>query len=276
MKKIFLSLVFLSSLFSCEAIWNNGPTSLLKDIFKIMDVKGVENLEIAVQQSNFRWIRPKGLELWDRQYSLLDTEKRAQLEKVVRDSALAKVKMPCQKHYDAIVIMGATTSRVKSRIEFLNMLHRQGIACDKMYLLGSSRDLKIGSDADKDMAKTLEAKNIDATETNMMNELWLQERPEALKDMLVVAVQASQRPDGMRASAEDTLKSMAIDFGDVNGKSFLFISNNPYIPYQDAVVKKVLAPYGIRIETVGEAMGAQTTMENVLDTVARCLTNIQK
>lgn len=29
------------------------------------------------------------------------------------------------------------------------------------------------------------------------------------------------------------------------------------------------------IETVGEAMTATTTMENVLDTVARCLTNIR-
>jgi hypothetical protein len=35
MKKFFISLAFASTLFSCETIWNNGPTQLLKDIFTI-------------------------------------------------------------------------------------------------------------------------------------------------------------------------------------------------------------------------------------------------
>jgi hypothetical protein len=83
MKKILLALTFISSIFSCEAIWNNGPTQLLKDIFKIMDVSGVETLETAVQQSNFRWIRPKGLERWD-VYSLLDNTQRVALTKKIK------------------------------------------------------------------------------------------------------------------------------------------------------------------------------------------------
>jgi len=275
MKKILLALTFISSIFSCEAIWNNGPTQLLKDIFKIMDVSGVETLETAVQQSNFRWIRPKGLERWD-VYSLLDNTQRVALTKKIKHSSLAREKLPLKKHYDALVILGATTARVKSRIEFLNKLHKQGITFDKIYLLGSTRDLKIGTESDKEMAKTLEAKNLEATEMNMINELWLQARPDSLKNILVVAVQAQQRPDGTRANTEDTLKDMMIDFVETKGKSILFISNNPYICYQDAVEKKVLKPYGIAVETVGEAMAKEETMENVLDTVARCLTNIQK
>ncbi len=275
MKKILLALTFISSIFSCEAIWNNGPTQLLKDIFKIMDVSGVETLETAVQQSNFRWIRPKGLERWD-VYSLLDNTQRVALTKKIKHSSLAREKLPLKKHYDALVILGATTARVKSRIEFFKKLHKQGITFDKIYLLGSTRDLKIGTESDKEMAKTLEAKNLEASEMNMINELWLQARPDSLKNILVVAVQAQQRPDGTRANTEDTLKDMMIDFVETKGKSILFISNNPYICYQDAVEKKVLKPYGIAVETVGEAMTKEETMENVLDTVARCLTNIQK
>ncbi len=276
MKKFFMTLVFVSKIFGCEAIWNNGPTQLLKDIFEITETSGVENLESAVKQSNFRWIRPKGFELWD-VYSLFDDVQRANLAKKIKNSSLAKAKMPTKKHYDAVVIFGATTSRVQDRIQFLMKLHLQGITWNKVYLLGSTRDLKFGNEADKAMAKVLETKGAAATEMAMVNEVWQQTpKPDCFKDIPTISIQSGQRPDGVRASAEDTLREMTKNFGDVNGKEFLFVSNNPYIPYQDAVTKKVLGSYGMSIDTVGEAMTATTTMENVLDTVARCLTNIQR
>jgi len=276
MKKFFITLAFVSTLFSCETIWNNGPTQLLKDIFHIMDVDGVKNLESAVKQSNFRWIRPKGFELWD-VYSLFDDEQRAKLTEIVKNSSLAKAKLPTKKHYDAVVIFGATTPRVQDRIAFLMKLQQQGITWNKVYLLGSTRNLKIGNEADKAMAKVLETKGAATTEMAMVNEIWQQiPKPDSFKEIPTVSIQSGQQPDGTRASTEDTLREMTKDFGDVKDKDFLFISNNPYIPYQDAVTKKVLGQYGMSIETVGEAMTASTTMENVLDTVARCLTNIPK
>jgi hypothetical protein len=276
MKKFFISLAFVSTLFSCETIWNNGPTQLLKDIFRITDTSGVETLESAVKQSNFRWIRPKGFELWD-VYSLFDNEQRAKLTEIVKNSSLAKAKLPTKKHYDAVVIFGATTPRVQDRIAFLMKLQQQGITWNKVYLLGSTRNLKIGNDADKEMAKVLETKGAATTEMAMVNEIWQQiPKPDSFKEIPTVSIQSGQQPDGTRASTEDTLREMTKDFGDVKDKDFLFISNNPYIPYQDAVTKKVLGQYGMSIETVGEAMTASTTMENVLDTVARCLTNIPK
>ncbi len=275
MKKFFITLAFVSTLFSCETIWNNGPTQLLKDIFHIMDVDGVKNLESAVKQSNFRWIRPKGFELWD-VYSLFDDAQRAKLTEIVKNSSLAKAKLPTKKHYDAVVIFGATTPRVQDRIAFLMKLQQQGITWNKVYLLGSTRNLKIGNEADKAMAKVLETKGATATEIAMVNEIWQQTpKPDSFKDIPTVSIQSGRQPDGTRASTEDTLREMTKDFGDVKDKDFLFISNNPYIPYQDAVTKKVLGQYGMSIETVGEAMTATTTMENVLDTVARCLTNIK-
>lgn len=275
MKKFLVALVFVGAVFGCEAIWDDGPTQLLKDIFTITETDGVENLDTAIKQSNFRWLRPKGFELWN-VYSLFDDHKRAALAKRVKNSALAKEKMPTKKHYDAVIVFGATTPRVKQRIGFLLRLCKMGIIWDKIYLLGSTRDLKIGNSADQEMAKVLENKGAAATEMNMMNEIWQQTMlPESLKNIPIVSIQAGQRSDGMRASAEDTLREMSKDFGDVQGKNFLFISNNPYIPYQDAVAKRVLLQYGMNIETVGEAMTTTTTMENVLDTLARCLTNMK-
>ena len=206
MKKFFITLAFVSTLFSCETIWNNGPTQLLKDIFHIMDVDGVKNLESAVKQSNFRWIRPKGFELWD-VYSLFDDEQRAKLTEIVKNSSLAKAKLPTKKHYDAVVIFGATTPRVQDRIAFLMKLQQQGITWNKVYLLGSTRNLKIGNEADKAMAKVLETKGVAATEMTMMNELWQQTVvSESLKNLPVVSIVSGERPDGTRANTEDTLR----------------------------------------------------------------------
>lgn len=276
MKKLLVALVFIGVVFGCEAIWNNGPTDLLKDIFKITETVGGENLDTAIMQSNFRWIRPKGLERWD-VYSLFDTPVRSALTKKIKHSAIAKEKMPLKKHYDAVVLLGATTSRVKARIGFLIHLYSKGVTWDKIYLLGSTRDLKIGNESDKEMAKILESKGIVATEMTMMNDLWYQiKMPEQLRAIAVVSIQSGERPDGTRANTEDTLIGMVKDGSHIEGKSFLFISNNPYICYQDAVAKRALDQYKVTVETVGEAMMPDETMENVLDTVARCLTNMKR
>ncbi len=265
---------FLPAMFGCEAIWNNGPTQLLRDIFAITEITNVEDLASATQQSNFRWIRPKGLERWHL-YSILDDGQRSKLTKKIKHSAVAKVKMPQQKHYAAVAVHGATTTRVKTRIEFLLKLARQGITWDKIYLLGSTRDLNTGPEADQRMATVLKAKALPMTEMAMIEYLWQQAiKPRSCKAIPVVSIQSGQRPDGTRANTDDTLIDMAKNIDHVKGKSILFISNNPYICYQDAVAKRVLKLYAVIIETVGDAMHGES-MENVLDTIARCLTNMQ-
>ena len=72
---------------------------------------------------------------------------------------------------------------------------------------------------------------------------------------------------------------MVKDGQNLKGKSFLFVSDNPYICFQDAIAKKTLTPYGIEVETVGEGVNNQKMLdekiENVLHSVARCLTNVK-
>lgn len=257
MKKLLLLCAFIHATFSCEAIWNNGPTQLLKDIFAIMEIDGVENLETSTKQANFRWIRPKNLERWD-VYSLLDDKQRKALSKKIKGSALSKEKMPLKKHYDAVVLLGATTARVKSRIGFLMHLCNRGVTFDKIYLLGSTRDLKTGNQSDVEMAKILETKGIVPTEMAMMNEIWQNTRiQKTLRKIPIIQIQSGERPDGTRANTEDTLREMVKDAGDVNGKSFLFISNNPYICYQDAVAKKILTTYGVEVEPLVKLLEMQ-------------------
>lgn len=274
MKKLAVLIAILPAIFGCEAIWNNGPTQLLKDIFKVTEIDNVDDLKFATQQANFRWIRPKGYERWHI-YSILNDSQRAKLTKIIKKSDLAKVKMPTKKHYHAVVVLGATTTRVKTRLEFLMKLANSGVTWDMVFLLGSTRDLNIGNDHDQKMAIFLRMMGVPETESVMMDYLWKQlNKPDFCLNIPVISIQSGNRADGTRANTEDTLIEMVKNIQNTQGKSILFISNNPYICYQDAVAKKVLNSFGVLVETVGDAMDSSESMENVLDTVARCLTNI--
>lgn len=260
----------------CEAIWDNGPTQLLRDIFSITKTQGVETLEPAIKQSNLKWMRPKGLERWHA-YSLFDDAERNLLTEKIKNSALAKEKLPTKKHYNVVAIFGTITLRVNARIKFLVHLYKMGITADKVYLLGSTRNLKNGDESDQEMAKVLVGKNVIPTEMAMMNDLWQHTTMlSSLKAIPVISIQSREQPDGARANTEDTLIEMLKNMNKVEDKTFLFISNNPYICYQDAVAKRVLEKYNaLSVETVGEGI-TDASMENVLDTVARCLTNMQR
>lgn len=275
MKKILTIISFISATFCCEAIWDNGPTQLLQDIFKITETQGVETLETAIEQSKFKWIRPKKLELWHA-YSILDNTQRCALIKKIKDSDLAKEKMPKKQHYDVVIVLGAATSRVKARIEFLLKLYKMGIAWDKVYLLGSTRNLKIGNGTDQQIARILESNGISPTEIEMVKYIWQEtEMPESLRAIPIQSIQADAHSDGTRAELTDTLAELLKVVGDVQGKNFLFIANNPFICFLDAEAKRALEKSGVNVETVGEEMKAES-MENVLDAVVRCLINMQR
>jgi len=88
----------------------------------------------------------------------------------------------------------------------------------------------------------------------------------------IESYQANYHTDRAKPMTEDVIKVILLNNLSVNGKSFLFISSNPYICYHDAVAKKVLKPHGVTVETVGDTQ--HQPVENVLDTVARCLINL--
>ena len=87
MKKLLLLLFLLTehNSFSCDAIWktgnggDSGPTQLLKDVFEITKIKNNGNLENAVRQTQFKWLRPKFMERWHH-YRLLDKGQKEALK----------------------------------------------------------------------------------------------------------------------------------------------------------------------------------------------------
>ncbi len=283
MKKLFLLLLLLTeqNAFCCDVIWktgerdDSGPTQLLKDIFKITNIKNNGNLENAVKQTQFRWLRPKLMERWHH-YRLLDRGQKRDLETLIKDSIFTKEKMPERKHYDAIILCCGWSAVIQIRIDFLVKIYKQGITFDKFYLLGCERKLEIGPDEEKKLIPLLKQENIALEETEMIEYLWQQtDMPESLKTFPIKLYKANKRSDGVRLTLCDALMVMVSNAKITKGENFLLITNNPYICMHDAVAKKILGPYGINVETVGAAMDMEKeSLENVLDSIARCLYNL--
>ncbi len=273
MKKLLCLIVFLPTLFSCDAIWHNGATKLLDRIFEIARIKDVNSIEKAIARSNL-WIRPALLERWHAYY-LLDRGQRGEFAKLFQDSDLAKVKWPKLRHYDVVVILGGAAARAQIRVNFLIKLANAGITFDKIYLLGSTRKLKDGSGEDKELVPILMANQLKADEMAMVEYLWQQTiKPESLSLIPVTSFKAVEHVDGTRAGLADTLALVIKHTKITKGESFLLISNNPYVCLHDAIAKKQLKHYEVTIETVGDAMG-EDPVEHVLDSVAKCLLNMQ-
>ena len=277
MQRILLALVLCvsSQIIPCEAVWNNGPSQLLREIFNFLALEGVENIETAREVAKKHLMRPKDKERWEVYKTVSDTQKE-QLRPLLFDSVMVKRVLPSRTDYDAAAVFGATITRVNNRLEYLCKLLENGLKVQTIYLLGSDRDLRAGSLDDQSYAIKLVNRGIEPSEMQMMICLWedLKQKYSQLKDMRVILIKANKKPNGKRAGTIDNLEAMTKLTPDLKGKHILFVSNNPYVAYQDSVCKRVLHKTEAIFETVGDAASTNETVENILDSIAMTLDNV--
>lgn len=275
-RSIFLKFVFITGLFSSDTIWNNGPTKLLKDIFQVFGVQNINNLNQAINESNSLFRRQKNKERWETPKSIPD-DKAKLLHEILLDSGLTKEISPLRKNYEAAVVFGASISRFKNRLEYLCRIIEDGCTFESIYILGSNRDLRMGPIDEQICANKLVQKGLNTTEIQMMIYVWdeIKSKNQFLKNIRVIFVNTPNKPDGTRSGTIENLNEMLkLSRDGFKNKYVLCISNNPYVPYQDSVAKKVLKPLGVFVETVGDAISADEKLENLLDAVALTLNNI--
>lgn len=277
MKLFFVSLVICAfhNIYACEAIWNNGPSELLINIFKVLEVDSVNDLAAAKELSHKKMKRPTDKERWEKYRTVTDLQKE-KLKPILFNSALSVRVMPSKNVYDSVAVLGATVTRFKNRLNFFVELMKNGLQFKTVYLLGSDRDLRSGNLDDQIFSNKLVQKGINPTEIQMMILVWedMKGKIAALKEVRVIFVNSSKKADGKRPGTIDNLEEMVKLSQDIDGKNLLFVSSNPYIAYQDAVCKKFFKNYGTTVETVGDAISENETIENILDSAAMTLYNI--
>lgn len=231
------------------------PKSSLIEIFKIIKVDSCDTEELnTFAQKNF--LRPKGKERWEVPPSIYENKKR-QLMPLLIDLGMIYGVYPKKKHYDYIIIHGALLSTMEKRIAFLEKIIPE-LTYQKIYFITGPRKLD----------KNIEIINCDTEDQAaqiLINRSSLKGKIE-----LVSATKFA----GPRPTTKDTIEKW-LETKPKSG-TILAISNNPFIPFQDAVFKAVLKKEGWMknkyntLETVGPP-ATNFALNTLLDSLARTL-----
>ncbi len=251
-------LVFLVPIFCWTAEVITEP---LLNLLKQMDVSHEGTLPSIVQATQKQWLRPAGKETWH--IDELSAEKREIILSYAEKLGFIQECLPQKKHYTYAHILGATTGRMEKRISYLVQLYEKGIRFDHVVILTGARPLDPAIDT------LLEGCKI---ESDAGHVLWQTAKmPEGMRKIPVTFVDTpmikTEKGERRPNTGDTILAWMAMS--PVPGTN-LFISNQPYVLYQDAAVRAYLP--ADRVETIGE--GAKLTAQNsavILDTIARWL-----
>lgn len=269
---LLLLLAILPGIFGSEVIWKNGPTDLLREIFKITEIKNVDDLESVISQTTSKWLRPRFMEKWHG-YSLLDKHKKEELTKLIKGSDLSKERPPKQKHYSAAIIMGYSKERIQKRINYLIKLCEQGIVFDKIYFLGATRNFKISTEVGQSAPSNFSKKNVP------IEDLWDQtSKSELFKKIPIEIIKVHKISTKFGATSEKLLKTVMERYkGETRGKKILIVADGRSAGSRASLSERVLKPYGIEPETVWQACSIDDeSIEDVLVGISKCLLHLRR
>lgn len=262
MKKILFSLLVLfQGLAPLEArsfshsIEENRP---LQELLSLFDI----SIENAVSETQKQWLQ-KGKERWefDRRFE----EMRPKLWPLFEKLGLLDEIEPEQTSYDYALVLGSLLGTMENRVGYLSTLHKKGICFGQIVFLTGDRDL----------LETEKAECRVSTETEMAR--WVYEKSDLPRDIPVVFIHAEKKQiEGkwVRPQTSDTVLEWMKQ--EPKTGSCLAISNQPYVSYQDAVLRKLLCQKEkgdsqFSLETVGKAPQNPPSIALLLDTIAKDL-----
>jgi hypothetical protein len=263
----------------------NRPTDELTQLLRTLNINHDETLSTIVPETQKQWLRQFGKERWQVE-EVFHAHKEA-----IRDSAfklgLINEIAPSQRTYKYAMILGASLTRTRTRLAYLVNLWRNGVKFDCIYCLGSERPLDQAIESEE---KMLDPNNgemqfkphwqkpskLPTTEFEMTE--FVYEQSDLPEDFRAIPIQFINSP--MRTTKNGTLTrpttgDTIIDWLATKPEhgDCLFISNQPFVGYQDSVMRTYMpADFGF-METCGSAAQENPQNQNLifLDTLARFL-----
>lgn len=246
LRLIFLFLTTFSFIFGDAQIL---PQALI-DSFHLQELSE-QDLLAHIQKE---W-RQQGKERWD--FDRRFEDQKETLAPIFEEMGYLQERVPSKTSYKYALIHGATIKRVKSRLASLKKAMDQGVRFERVVFLSGMRFLE-----------PFEREGLPSsvqTEAEMAQ--WVADQQDWLVGRIPFEViNAPPPPHQTRPSTIDTLKTW-LATNPEPGPCLAF-SNQPYIPYQDAIAKNVV-PLAFEWETAGDAADENWSVAIVLDTIAR-------
>ncbi len=273
---------------SAALLDNQGrPTADLLELLQATGINHDGTLAGIVQQTQKKqpegWLRDPQKERWE--IAEMHKEKHAILKPLFAQLNMLNQIMPCRQYYDYVVILGGTVHGVRARLAYLAKLWQNNVRFGSIIMLGSQRPLYSDRETKADLLnkgnKILPFKKdwqlqgeLPATEIAMMRMVFEQSDLPASWALLPITfidppMKVTKEGKLTRPTTQDTIHAWLAT--QPKPGSVLAISSQPFVGYQDAVLRRFL-PSVFATETVGPKAGKITsTMAILLDTLARWL-----
>lgn len=217
-----------------------------------------------IAETQKRWLRKAGQERWE--ISELSPEQRLFVLDWAEKQGIFAPWTPTLKTYDKALILGATTSRMKMRLDYLKELWLQGTRFNEIVWLTGDRPLDARVDTLTDRC---------SNESEAARILWEEaDLPQEMRNLSLVFIAVPMKTEGTslkRPNTEDTIIAWLNTAP--QPCSALFVSDQPFCGYQFAIIKTCLPP-SFQFDLVGQ--GADATIHPAaaaitLDAIARWL-----
>jgi hypothetical protein len=255
----------------------------LKTCLALCNITYDGTLSHIVQLTQKNWLRAPHQERWQ-QGEFATNEKEKFLDCFHQLHMVEEIR-PQARHYTYALLLGGVATRMRTRLAYLLELWNNGVRFDHLIILVGERPLDptaespeilfdykndLGPFAKKEWNPPLE---FPQTETDAMVLILSQAQlPEEFQSLPIVIVDTpAQFIEGSsdkkrRPTTADTIKQWLT--GVPRPGSCLVISSQPFVGYQDSVVKTFL-PTHFSVETVGAAAKDDIKIATMLDTLAR-------
>jgi hypothetical protein len=261
---------------------NGKPTQQLLSLLDILQLKHDGTLTNIVQETQKQWLRAAGKERW--QVDEVLAHRKDELLPLFAQLGLCNEVKVSQKKYDYVLLLGATTSRMWTRLNYAIQLWNQGVRFDHIVLLGSERPLDPAIESpqtlhglhDSSLLKRndfVPLAELPKTEAQafayIFNQIAL---PDQMKSVPLTIIDSKMRTNPDNTVKRPTTGDTIFDWLAQQPKpgTCLLISNQPYVHYQDSVAKTFI-PANWPVETVGQSASNSTRIVELLDTLARTL-----
>jgi hypothetical protein len=258
------------------------PRKALLQLLATCNIQHDGTLADIVRQTQKYWLRPKGKEIWQVPEKKLKHKKQI-LRCLVKLGCFKRV-MPSKANYDCVVIFGGLFERMIQRFVYAwKLLQRQKIGAKQLVFLVGDRYLEptlenyaVFQNNMRKYQGSIFDKKVRTVATPLTENDFPHYILSHLKDlgnmkrMQKVIVQTPAGSFG-RPQTSHTIAEWLEKY-EQKPRKCLFVSSNPYMGYQDAVVRRVIAQKKreMMVETVGPA-DQEATITACLDAIARWL-----
>lgn len=236
-----------------------------------IDPKALSQLSVALEipsdadivvETQKRWLRKPSQERWE--MDELSLSQRLFVLDWAKEQGIFVPWKPNCKEYDKALILGATTSRMQMRLDYLKQLWDEGIRFNEILWLTGDRPLDKKVDGLTDRCNS---------ESEAAHILWEETvLPKEMRALPVVFVAVPMKIEGSsrkRPNTEDTIVAW-LNLSPEPCKA-LFVSDQPFCGYQFAIVKATL-PKTFQFDLVGQGVDSTShpaAAAITLDSIAR-------